>query len=44
VADIEPKALRERCEKRLSGLKATRQPMEAHWREIESFFQVRKSR
>lgn len=35
---------RERCEKRLGGLKATRQPYEAEWREIASLAQPARSR
>jgi hypothetical protein len=44
VADIEPKALRERCEKRLGSMKAQRLPWEGHWRDIASFCQPMRGR
>ena len=36
--------LRERCEKRLKGLQANRQPYEADWRDIASYAQPARSR
>lgn len=44
VAEIDPKALRERCEKRLSGMKQQRLPWEAHWRDIATFEQPMRGR
>jgi len=44
MAQIADTDLRERCEKRLAGLKRARTPWEGTWRDIELFFQSRRSR
>lgn len=44
MAEIDPNKLRERCEKRLSGMKRQREPWDPHWREISTFCQSTRSR
>lgn len=44
MADISPKDLRERCEKRLGGMKTQRMGWEPHWQDIATFEQPMRGR
>jgi hypothetical protein len=44
MADIEPKQLRENCQRRLAGMKQVRIPWEPQWASVSEYTQPRRSR